>query len=264
MKKSARLLVLAVLAMILLSVSAAALADDITAYIPGRVSRLDLPGYENAVYDEYQYKGDAFRTGQDGAKTTVFWEEVKVKGYKYVYRNGVKIKKNAKYDTLYIPRVITTYPKGNYIRQIVANFRNDEAGSLIDYLITYQVSESEKYTVRYAAADAAILETHEYRTPSVSSTADASPTGSVKITFSKWKGEKATSTATTKQFIHRYYQDQILEGWYDADGEMTLKSGSGDNFKKWYRWEYWTGKVVEVRKRGLKPVTAFKSPRVLY
>ena len=69
MKKSVRLLVLAVLAMILLSVSAAALADDITAYIPGRVSRLDLPGYENAVYDEYQYKGDAFRTGQDGAKT---------------------------------------------------------------------------------------------------------------------------------------------------------------------------------------------------
>ena len=258
MKKSARLLVLAVFAMILLSVSAAALADDITAYIPSRVSRLDLPDYENAVYDEYQYMGDPFRTGQDGAKTTVFWEKVKVKGYKYVYRNNVQVKKSAKYNTLYIPRVITTYPKGNYIRQIVANYRNDEARSLVDYLITYQVSESEKYTVRYAAADATILETHEYATTETGSKINT------KITFSKWNGEKATSTATTKQFIHHYYQDQILEGWYDADGEMTLKSGSGDNFTKWYRWEYWTGKVVEVRKRGLKPVTAFKSPRVLY
>ena len=35
-----------------------------------------------------------------------------------------------------------------------------------------------------------------------------------------------------KIFIAQYYQDQILEGWYDADGEMTLKSGSGKNFKK--------------------------------
>ena len=258
MKKTERLLVLAIIAAALLSVSAAALAEDITVFIPNRVGKLQLPDYENAVYDEYQYQGDPFRTGQDGAKTTVFWEEVKVKGYKYVYRNGVKIKKNAKYDTLYIPRVITTYPKGNYIRQIVANFRNDEARSLIDYLITYQVSESEKYTVRYAAANRTVLETHEYAT---------SETGSLintRITFSVWKGEKATSTATTKQFIHHYYQDQILEGWYDANGEMTLKTGSGDNFTKWYLWEYWSGKVVQVHKRGLKPVTAFKSPRVQY
>ena len=258
MKKSARILVLALFAAILLSLSAAALAEDITVYIPNRVSKLNLPGYENATYDEYQYQGDPFLTGQNGGKTTVFWEEVKVKGYEYVYRGGIKIRKNAKYDTLYIPRVVTTYPKGNYIRQIVANFRNDEARSLVDYLITYQVSETEKYTVRYAAADATILETHEYATTATGSRINT------KITFSKWNGEKATSTATTKQFIHRYYQDQILEGWYDADGEMTLKTGSGDNFTKWYLWEYWSGKVVEVRRRGLKPVTAFKSPRVLY
>ena len=36
--------------------------------------------------------------------------------------------------------------------------------SLVDYLITYQVSDTEKYTVRYAAADVTILETHEYET----------------------------------------------------------------------------------------------------
>ena len=258
MKKTARILVPALFAAILLSLSAAALAEDITAYIPNRVGKLNLPGYENATYDEYQYQGDPFLTGQEGGKTTVFWEEVKVKGYKYVYRRGIKIRKNAKYDTLYIPRVVTTYPKGNYIRQIVANFRNDEARPLVDYLITYQVSETEKYTVRYAAADATILETHDYGT-----SAPGTINGT-KITFSKWKGEKATSTATTKQFIHRYYQDQILEGWYDADGEMTLQTGSGDNFKKWYLWENWSGRVVEVRRRGLKPVTAFKSPRVQY
>ena len=126
----------------------------------------------------------------------------------------------------------------------------------MDYLITYQTSETEKYTVRYAAANVTILETHEYETTATGSKITK------KITFSKWNGAQVSAKLNDSQFLHRYYQDQILEGWYDADGEVTLKSGSGKNFQKWYRWEYWSGKVVEVFKRGLKPVTAFKSPRV--
>ncbi len=267
MKKMIRILTLALVAVALLSLSAAALAEDLTAYIPNRVGKLQLPGYENATYDEYTYDGDPFRTGQEGGKTTVYWENVTVPGFKYVNvynaqtEKIVKVKKDAEYNTLYIPRVRTTYPKGNYIRQIVARYRNDAVRSLVDYLITYQVSETEKYTVRYAAATATIKELHEY---------EVTDTGSkiaTKITFSKWDGNKKTFNGKEPKeneaiFIHQYYQDQILEGWYDADGELTLKSGSGKNFKKWYLWEYWSGNVIESHKRGLKPVTAFKSPRV--
>ena len=256
MKKTARILALGLIVVTLLSLSVAALAENLTVYIPNRVVKLDLPGYENARYDEYTYDGDPFRTGQEGGETTVYWEQVRVPGHKFVFVNGAKVEKYAEYDTLYIPRVRTTYPKGNYIRKIEANFRNDAARSLVDYLITYQTSDTEKYTVRYAAANVTILETHEYET---------TPTGgkiTKNITFSKWDGKPISAKLNDNQFLHRYYQDQILEGWYDADGEMTLKSGSGKNFQKWYRWEYWTGKVVQVYKRGLKPVTAFKSPRV--
>ena len=136
MKKTVRILALALMATILLSLSAAALAEDITAYIPNKVEKLKLPGYENATYNEYTYDGDPFQTGQEGGKTTVYWEEVRVPGHKYVTVRGQKVEKYAEYDTLYIPRVRTIFPKGNYIRKIEANYRNDNARSLVDYLIT--------------------------------------------------------------------------------------------------------------------------------
>ena len=267
MKKKTRFLASLMIAVILMSLSVAAMAESISAYIPSKVKRLQLPGYENARYDEYTYDGDPFQTGQDGGKTTVYWEEVTVRGHKYVneYNERTqkyeKVEKYAEYDTLYIPRVRTTYPVGNYIRQIVARYRNDAARSLIDYLITYQVSDTEKYTVRYAASTVAIKELHEY---AVTGTGGKTRK---KITFSKWDGDADTFNGKAPQeneaiFVHQYYQDQILEGWYDADGEMTLKTGSGKNFTKWYLWEYWTGRVVQSHKRGLKPVTVFKSPRV--
>ena len=267
MKKTKCILAVILFAVALLSVSATVLAEEMTVYIPGRVARLQLPDYENAIYNEYTYDGDPFLTGQQGGRTTVYWEEVTVRGHKYVYefndrtQKVEKVEKKAKYDTLYIPRVCTTYPKGNYIRKVVANYRNDKACSLIDYLITYQVSETEKYTIRYAAANATVKELHEYENTATGGKVTK------KITFSKWDGEKDTFNgqkpkANETIFIHHYYQDQILEGWYDADWEMTLRSGSGENFKKWYLWEYWSGKVVQSHKRGLKPVTAFKSPRV--
>lgn len=266
MKKTVRMVAVTILAIALLSIAAASLAENITVYIPNKVEKLQLPDYENAKYDEYTYDGDPFRTGQEGGRTTVFWEQVRVPGHTFYYKEVdgeiLKLEKYAEYDTLYIPHVCTTYPDGNYIRKIVANYRNDKARSLIDYLITYQVSETEKYTVRYAASNATIKELHEY---------EKTTTGvkTKKITFSKWDGKTDTFNGkepeeNEKIFIHQYYQDQILEGWYDADGEMTLKTGSGDNFKKWYLWEYWTGRVVQSHKRGLKPVTAFKSPRVQY
>lgn len=256
MKKTMRILALALVAVSLLSLSAAAFADEVTAYIPNRVVKLQLPDYENAVYDEFSYEGDPFLTGQDGGRTTVYWEHVTVPGVKYTYVRGVKVEQYAEYETLYIPRVRTVYPKGNYIRQIVANFRNDAARSLVDYLITYQVSDTEKYTIRYAAATTTVLETHEYEYTATGSRINT------KITFSKWDGVQTSAKLNDNQYLHHYVQDQILEGWYDADGEMTLKSGSGKNFQKWYLWEYWTGRVVQSYKRGLIPVTAFKSPRV--
>ena len=269
MKKTIRIMIMALIAVTLLSLSAVALADGISAFIPGKVAKLDLPDYENAQYDEFTYDGDPFRTGQEGGRTTVYWETVTVRGHKYVYefndrtqKYDKEVEKDANYNTLYIPRVITTYPQGNYIRKIVARYRNDSARSLIDYLITYQVSETEKYTIRYAASNATIKELHEYDSPAAVGVKKAK-----KITFSKWDGKTDTFNGekpaeNEKIFVHQYYQDQILEGWYDADGEMTLKSGSGENFKKWYLWEYWSGRVVQSYKRGLKPVTAFKSPRI--
>ena len=255
MKKNVRLLALLLVAVSVLSVSTAALgAEEVTCYIPNRVERLALPDYSEAIADECNYKGDPFRTGQEGGDTFVTWEQVTVKGYKYVRVNGVKTKKSATYDTLYIAQVRTYFPKGNYIRKIVANYRNDAPHTLIDYLITYQVSDKEKYTVRYAASTVTMLETH--------TTTTVAGITFPKITFSKVDGQYASRKLSPTQYLHHYTKDQILEGWYDRDDLPTLKSGSGDNLNKWYLWEYWSGKVTQYKRGGLKPVTSFRSPRV--
>ncbi len=257
MKKTLRLLGLTLAVLSLLALASVAMAADVTAYIPGRVTKLDLPEYDEGYFGDYTYDGDVFQTGQEGGRTTVYWEEVTVAGHKFVMEDGVKVEKYAEYDTLYIPQVRVVYPEGNYIRKIVARYRNDAARSLIDYLITYETSETEKYTIRYAASNATILETHDY---------DVTLTGEKKlrhITFQKWDGKPiAKPTATQKQFLHRYYQDQILEGWYECKGQERLKSGSGKNYKQWFLWDYYTGSVTKSHKRGLKPITAFPSPRV--
>ena len=82
MKKNVRLLALLLVAVSVLSVSTAALgAEEVTCYIPNRVERLALPDYSEAIADECNYKGDPFRTGQEGGDTFVTWEQVTVKGY---------------------------------------------------------------------------------------------------------------------------------------------------------------------------------------
>ena len=65
MKKFARILVFALVAVSLLAVCAVAMGEDITCYIPNRVTRLQLPDYEEAQYDECTFDGDPFRTGAE-------------------------------------------------------------------------------------------------------------------------------------------------------------------------------------------------------
>ena len=103
-------------------------------HIPSRVGRLDLPE------DVSQYEGDAFRTGIEGAVTTVERAAVTVKT------------EHGKTEVEYIRSVAVSYPAGHYIRRVTAIFRNDAAGSLAKYNIAYE-ADGGLYTIYYSAKE---------------------------------------------------------------------------------------------------------------
>ena len=72
-------------------------------------------------------------------------------------------------------------------------------------------------------------------------------------------------------YLHHYTEDEVLSGLYTS-GSTVLCSGSGNNLRKWYKYNGTTtlkngmkrnnlGK--QVKKNGLKPCTSFISPRVI-
>ena len=94
--------------------------ESIIPYLPNTVRKLDLPA-------EDHYYGDPFLTGMAGAET-------------YVTRSNTEAKSGTgKIVPSYVHLITTTYPEGNYIHRIVAEFGNDERKSLVQYTITYHV-----------------------------------------------------------------------------------------------------------------------------
>ena len=140
MKKTNRWISALLAAVLLLSVSLTAAAEDVTVFIPGRLAKLQLAE---------SFDGDPFNTGVEGAVTTLVWDDATIQtscgGYK-------------KLD--YIRQVIVTYPEGNYIRKVVAGYGNDKKKSLTKYTITYQVGEKQLYTVSYAPKTNTVVEDH--------------------------------------------------------------------------------------------------------
>ena len=235
----------ALLAAVLLIGACSAFAETAPAvFLPESMLRLKLPEKTSS------FSEDIFRTGMEGAKSSV------------VYTPGKMTK------------VAATYPRGNYIRQIIAYYRNDAERTLSQYKIVYQVSDTEKYTITYAASTNTLGELH-YNGKIIYHDKETYTVGDKEYHLTE---EYASQTLVTdgviydktkdkyyynaSLYLHHYTQDEILEGTY-TNGDVTLKNGTGKYFGKnvWFLWDKDTGKVTRWRKGGTKPLTAFPSPR---
>lgn len=250
MKKTNRWISALLAAVLLLSVSLTAAAEDVTVFIPGRLAKLQLPDSAES------FDGDPFNTGVEGAVTTLVWDDATIQtscgGYK-------------KLD--YIRQVIVTYPEGNYIRKVVAGYGNDKKKSLTKYTITYQTGEKEYYTVSYAPKTNTVVEDHY--NGSISYTDHGTKTymnvdtGSTVTVNADANLPSATlfKDSTGGVYLHHYDQDEILEATY-TDGSVTLKSGSGNKANAWYVFDSVKGIYVPSGRAGLRAPKSFKSPRV--
>ena len=168
-------------------------------------------------------------------------------------------------DVWYISSVKTTYPSGNFVVGVEADFRNDINGTLYGYKISYCPGENENeiYTITYAPKDVAILEDHTVGNYYVWNNYVLWPDTETLNTdlekFFRDKGDytSAVSSRNHSLFYRTYSQDQVLYGVY-TDGEIVLVSGSGDNLDYWYL----EGHGLRSHKPGLLPCTYFESPRI--
>ena len=80
MKKTNRWISALLAAVLLLSVSLTAAAEDVTVFIPGRLAKLQLPDSAES------FDGDPFNTGVEDAVTTLVWDDATIQtscgGYK--------------------------------------------------------------------------------------------------------------------------------------------------------------------------------------
>ena len=214
MKRFARL-ISALIASVLLFSSGLAAAEEekeaVSVYIPSRVTRLNLPE------DVSQYDGDAFRTGIEGAVTQV-------------QRATVVVKTDCgKTEVEYIRSVTVNYPSGNFIRQVVAIFRNNTGGSLAKYNITYQTDDGGLYTIYYSGEEKSL------NIPPASDKSIYVPFGYLPKTGN-----------------FRYpWTDRILKGAYSGSGVQLTCGQSG----VWHPYD--TGRHME-----LYSIFGFISPRV--
>jgi hypothetical protein len=205
---------------------------------------------------------DFFRTGMEGGVMSITFERVNVeldsiKGYddddEPIY---------ASTDVWYISQVSATYPEGNYIIGVEADFRNDRKQNLYGYKVSYAVSEKEIYKITYAPNTASVLEDRDNQLSDSDYTPVGSSAPSTVVIPTTWN-PKYPKLGTRGVFIHHYTADEAIYGEFYAsrdawaDGKPTAVSGSGNKLNKWYK----PGHGAQVRniKKG---TTSFKSPRV--
>ena len=184
----------------------------------------------------------------------------------------VCVRKNATPLTVwYISRVTATYPSGNNIVEVEADWRNDEKKTLASYRITYEPKQGELYKITYSPTTTTMFEDHQTGTiePWGASTA---PSTSLEAYIKKNSEPGDRSYINFRgMYLHHYTEDEVLSGLYTS-GNTVLCSGSGNNLRKWYKFNGTTtlengmkrnnlGK--QVKKNGLKPCTSFISPRVV-
>ena len=171
----------------------------------------------------------------------------------------------------YISSVTATYPAGNYIVGVEADWRNDKKKTLASYKITYEPKQGEQYKITYSPVTTTVYEEHRSGT---FETWPASNAPSTKMAdYIKKNSDPGDRSYLQFQgmYLHHYTEDEVLSGLYTS-GSTVLCSGSGNNLRKWYKYNGTTtlkngmkrnnlGK--QVKKSGLKPCTSFISPRVI-
>ena len=197
-------------------------------------------------YVEYTVKKDYFRTGMEGASTVIRWVPEHIKNYSE--ENYVKYETTT--TVWYVSSVTTTYPAGNYITGIRADYRNDRKNTLSSYTITYAVSDKETYAITYMPNRATIVEEHNY---GLFLPVDSNLPSMIDYTNDPNTWEEYPSG----WYLHHYEADEPIYGEYTVGGKKYV-SGSGSNLNKWYR----EGHGAELKKKGLRGVTSFTSPRV--
>ena len=85
---------------------------------------------------------DYFQSGQADAWTTIYWRSEKIKTECGDYLM-----------TWYVGNITVSYPYGEEIRSISVDYRNNKKNTLYGYTITYAVSDTEVYSIRYDDCD---------------------------------------------------------------------------------------------------------------
>ena len=85
---------------------------------------------------------DYFASGQPEAWTTIYWRSEKI-----LTECGDYLM------TWYVGNITVSYPYGEEIRSISVDYRNNKKNTLYGYTITYAVSDTEVYTIRYDDCD---------------------------------------------------------------------------------------------------------------
>ena len=85
---------------------------------------------------------DYFASGQEDAWTTVYWRCTEVK----TECGGVV-------PTWFLGNITVSYPYGEEIRSVSVDYRNNRKNSLYGYTVTFAVSDTELYSIRYDEYD---------------------------------------------------------------------------------------------------------------
>ncbi len=90
---------------------------------------------------------DYFLTGQNEAWATVYWRSEEIRS------DCWKGPEDDLLTTWYVGNVTVSYPFGEEIRSVSVDFRNDKHNTVYGYTITYAVSDTEIYSIRYDKYD---------------------------------------------------------------------------------------------------------------
>ena len=197
-------------------------------------------------YVEYTVEQDYFKTGMNGAVTVIRWEPVSIK--------NTSEENYVKYETTttvwFVSSVTASYPAGNPITKVKAEYRNDKKNTLSSYEITYALNENESYAITYMPNTTTIFEEHNY---GLFLPDNSNLPSTIFYTNDPNTWEEYPSGA----YWHHYTEDEPIYGEYTVNG-VTYVSGSGSNLNKWYT----AGHGTLLKRNGLRGVTSFPSPRV--
>ena len=201
---------------------------------------------------------DFFRTGQEGGMMKITAEFVEIP---YTVKKGADKGKIKTTKDWYITNVTAVYPEGNYITEVYTQWRNDSKQNLASYKISYAVSEKETYRITYPPKTTTI---YQYGPSWDKQFFDMSKAGYCY-------GLYPSANLGDGEYYTHYNADEAIYGEYYREGKLVAVSGSGNNIKKWYKYNGTdtngkNGKTnnLGAQVRGIKKnISSFKSPRVL-